>query len=64
MDVLYFVLFSAFVSEFTFTLRWIKVAEDVHFVHGGDDHEEKVPAHQGQAVLAIQFPTVQVSGAQ
>jgi hypothetical protein len=51
-------------SEFAVALGRVEVAEDVHFVHGGDDHEEKVPAEQSESVLAIQFPAVQVGGHQ
>lgn len=51
-------------SKLGIALGWVEIAENVHLVHGCDDHEEEVPAQEGYAVLAIQLPAIQMSGSQ
>lgn len=55
---------NLFQLKFRITFWRVEVSENIHLVHRGNDHEEKVPPEQCHAVLPIQFPSIQVSSSQ
>lgn len=55
---------NLFKLEFRITFWRVEISENIHLVHRGNDHEEKVPPEKCHAVLPIQFPSIQVSSSQ